>query len=141
MVIRDQDDAEVYAPSANVDMDGWKQYAMARMWGDADIYPGMCVEIVTTNRQYLKAKYDGKWLVRATSHQMDRQQYQTMLSLARPPSTDSAQTSTVTGPSGRSLGTPVADQTLTSTRLRLGRYHDAAAGCRRGPTRNVASIL
>ena len=87
VVIRDQTDAKVYADSANVDMDRWKQYAIARMWGDSDIYPGMCVEVVSTNKQYLKAKYDGKWLVHATSHQMDRQQYQTMLSLARPPAT------------------------------------------------------
>jgi hypothetical protein len=54
------------------------------MWGDADIYPGMCVEIITTNKRYVRAKYDGKWLVRGTSHSMDRQSYQTMLSLARP---------------------------------------------------------
>lgn len=85
VVVRDQTDAKVYADSANVDMDRWQQYAVARIWGDSDIYPGMCVEIVSTNKQYLKAKYDGKWLVRNAAHQMDRQQYQTMLSLARPP--------------------------------------------------------
>ena len=50
-VIKDQDDAKVYAAAADVDMDRWKQHAMARIWGDADIYPGMCVEIVTTNRR------------------------------------------------------------------------------------------
>ena len=86
-VIKDQDAVKIYADSGNVDMDRWKQYAIARIWGDADIYPGMCVEIVSTNKQYLKAKYDGKWLVRSTSHQMDRQQYQTVLNLARPPGT------------------------------------------------------
>jgi hypothetical protein len=83
-VVADQDAARVYTEAGNVDMDRWKQYALARIWGDADIYPGMCVEIVTTNKQYLKTKYDGKWLVRSTSHQMDRQSYQTLLSLARP---------------------------------------------------------
>ena len=86
-VINDQEAAKVYADAANVDMDRWKQYAIARIWGDADVYPGMCVEIQTTNKQFLKAKYDGKWLIRSTSHQMDRQQYQTILNLARPPST------------------------------------------------------
>jgi hypothetical protein len=86
VVIADQDAAKVYADAGNVDMDRWTQYALARVWGDADIYPGMCVEIVTTNKAYVKPKYDGKWFVRQTNHQMDRQSYQTMLSLARPDS-------------------------------------------------------
>jgi hypothetical protein len=84
VVVRDQDAAKVYTDAGNVDIDRWKQYALARIWGDADIYPGMCVEIVTTNKQYLKTKYDGKWLVRQVSHSMDRQSFQTLLSLARP---------------------------------------------------------
>ncbi len=86
VVIADQNAAKVYADAGNVDMDRWTQYALARIWGDADIYPGMCVEIVTTNKTYVKPKYDGKWLVRQTSHTMDRQSYQTMLYLARPDS-------------------------------------------------------
>ena len=73
--------------SGNIDMDRWKQYAIARIWGDADIYPGMCVEVITTNKAYLRTKYDGKWMVRQTSHNMDRQSYQTLLSLARPSGT------------------------------------------------------
>jgi hypothetical protein len=91
VVIADQDAAKVHAESGNIDMDRWKQYAMARIWGDADIYPGMCVEVISTNKAYLKTKYDGKWLVRATSHQMDRQSYQTLLSLARPSGTAQVQ--------------------------------------------------
>jgi len=87
VVIADQDAAAVIAQSGNIDMDRWKQYAMARIWGDADIFPGMCVEVVSTNKAYLRTKYDGKWIVRSTSHQMDRQQYQTLLSLARPSGT------------------------------------------------------
>jgi hypothetical protein len=83
-VVADQDAAAVYANSGNVDIDRWTQYALARIWGDSDIYPGMCVEVISTNKAYVKPKYDGKWLVRSTSHQMDRQSYQTMLNLARP---------------------------------------------------------
>jgi hypothetical protein len=84
VVIADQDAAQVYADSGNIDMDRWKQYAVARIWGDSDIYPGMCVEAITTNKQYLRTKYDGKWLVRSVSHSLDRQQFQTLLGLARP---------------------------------------------------------
>ena len=86
-VIRDQDEAAVYVTSADTTMDTWKQQAIARIWGDADIYPGMCVEIVTTNRRFMRDKYDGKWMVRAVGQQADRQQYQTALYLCRPRST------------------------------------------------------
>jgi hypothetical protein len=86
-VIDNQDAATVYTSAADVDMDSWKQFALARCWGDADFYPGMCVEVVTSNRRYLKTKYDGKWLIRAVLHNMDRQQFQTMLYLTRPAST------------------------------------------------------
>lgn len=85
-VIENADAATAYVEASSNNLDAWKQSALARTWGDADIHPGMCVEVVTTNRRYLKAKYDGKWLVRGTSHQMDRQQYQTMLYLVRPSS-------------------------------------------------------
>lgn len=78
--------ATAYVDANTNDLDSWKQSALARTWGDADIYPGMCVEVVTTNRRYIKTKYDGKWLVRGISHQMDRQQYQSLLYLVRPSS-------------------------------------------------------
>ena len=82
--------ATAYVTAESTDFDAWKQTAMARIWGDADIYPGMTVDVVTTNRRYVKAKYDGKWLIRGSSHQMDRQQYQTMFYLVRPSSSASA---------------------------------------------------
>lgn len=88
--------ATAYLNAEAADMDTWKQSAMARVWGDADVSPGMCVDVVTTNRRYIKAKYDGKWLVRGASHQMDRQQYQTMLYLVRPASTAAVSTSSYT---------------------------------------------
>lgn len=86
VVIESPDAATAYLDAGVNDLDSWSQSALARIWGDADLYPGMCVEVVTTNRRYLKAQYDGKWLIRGTSHQMDRQQYQTMLYLVRPDS-------------------------------------------------------
>jgi hypothetical protein len=111
IVIADQDAAKVYADSGNIDMDRWTQYALARIWGDADIYPGMCVEVITTNKAYLKTKYDGKWLVRQVAHTMDRQSYQTLLSLARPDGKTTVSTPTYVPfwqaqPIGQELGRP-----------------------------------
>jgi phage protein D len=90
LVIADQDAATAYVDADRSDLDTWKQSAIARIWGDADIYPGMCVDVQTTNRRYMRNKFDGKWLVRASSHKMDRQQYQTLLYLVRPASTTAA---------------------------------------------------
>ena len=87
IVVDNQDAATVYTNAATRSMDRWQQYAMARVWGDADLYPGLCVEIVSTNARYMRNKYDGKWLIRATSHSLDRQQFQTMLLLVRPDNT------------------------------------------------------
>jgi hypothetical protein len=83
-VIRDQTESATYLAALDSVTDDWSQHAMARIWGDADLYPGMNVEVVTTNTRFLRDKYDGKWLVKAAAHQMDRQQYQTLLYLCRP---------------------------------------------------------
>jgi hypothetical protein len=81
--VRDQDEATAYISAADNDINGWRNHAVARIWGDSDIYPGMCVGIVTvTSGRY--AKNDGRWLVRGVSHQADRQSYQTQLVLSRP---------------------------------------------------------
>jgi len=87
VVIESQDAAQVYVNAATSSIDRWQQYAMARVWGDADLYPGLCVEVVSTNTRYMRTKFDGKWLIRQAIHQMDRQQFQTLLSLVRPNST------------------------------------------------------
>jgi hypothetical protein len=87
ILVRDQDEAQVYIEAADRRFDGWKQHAIARIWGDADILPGHVVNVRTTNRRFLRDKYDGKWMVRATEQQADRQQYQTMLYLMRPDTT------------------------------------------------------
>jgi phage protein D len=83
-VIRNATEAAIYTEAAKSRMMEWKQRADARMWGDADIYPGMCVDVVTANRAYLRAKYDGRWVVQAVQHKMDTSQYQTNLRLVRP---------------------------------------------------------
>ena len=62
----------------------WKQQATARIWGDADIYPGMSVDVITANPTYYRSKFDGRWLVVKTQHKMDTSQFQTQLSLIRP---------------------------------------------------------
>jgi hypothetical protein len=82
-VIRNAEEANLYVDTRS-EIDSWKQSALARMWGDADIYPGMCVEVTTSNARYLRQKFDGRWLVVGTTHSMDAQQYQTMLALRRP---------------------------------------------------------
>ena len=83
-VIRNAEEARIFTESAKSKMMDWKQRADARIWGDADIYPGMCVEVITANTQYLRTKYDGRWLVQAVQHKMDTSQYQTYMRLCRP---------------------------------------------------------
>lgn len=79
--VRDQDEASVFITAADSSISSWRIHAVARIWGDADIYPGMCVSIQTSTTY---SKNDGRWLVRSVSHQADRQQYQTQLLLSRP---------------------------------------------------------
>ena len=81
------EEADIYANGEASRPSSWDQSADARMWGDSDIYPGMCVDVVTSNTRYLRQKFDGRWLVQAVGHHMDVQQFQTQLSLVRPSST------------------------------------------------------
>ena len=85
-LVRDQDEAAQYLTGLDTSMHDWKQAAVARVYGDADIFPGMCVNVITTNRRYLRDKYDGKWLVRVVSHKADKQSFQTQMYLTRPSS-------------------------------------------------------
>ena len=85
--IRNADEATLYANAAAHRIEEWNQSAEARIWGDTDIYPGMCVDVITSDPRYYRDKYNGRWLVRAVSHKMDIQQFQTMLHLVRPFST------------------------------------------------------
>lgn len=81
------EEANVYANAPKSKISEWKQFAQARIWGDCDIYPGMCVDVITTNTRFVRQKFDGRWLVRGVTHQMDTKQFQTMLVLARPSNT------------------------------------------------------
>ena len=84
-VITSNEEAKLYVNAANSRLGQWLQYASARIWGDADIYPGMSIDVVTTNTALNKGnKFDGRWLVRGAVHQMDTSQYQTNLLLSRP---------------------------------------------------------
>jgi hypothetical protein len=108
-VVRDQDEATTYISAAESTITGkkWRSHAIARIWGDADILPGMCVSIVTTSSGY--SKNDGRWLVRSVSHSADRQQYQTQLMLSRPDNWV---------PSGLIAYRPFWEEDMTSTRAR-----------------------
>ena len=83
-LIRDQEEAQTYLKAFDTRADGWAESGVARIWGDADLWPGMCVQVLTSSKRYYTPKGDGKWFVRAVGHQADRQQYQTILFLTRP---------------------------------------------------------
>jgi hypothetical protein len=87
-LIRDQVEAKVFIDAWQTRADGWSESGVARIWGDADIWPGMCVDVVTASTKYFKPEGDGKWFVRAVGHNATDQQYQTMLFLTRPPKED-----------------------------------------------------
>ena len=82
-VIRSAEEAKIYVNASEAE-ESWKQKATARIWGDADIYPGMSVDVITANPTYYRSKFDGRWLVVKTQHKMDTSQFQTQLSLIRP---------------------------------------------------------
>ena len=81
--VRDQEEAAAYITAADNDISGWRIHAVARIWGDADIYPGMCVGVMTVATEVLQATTAGGSL-ESVSHQADRQSYQTQLVLSRP---------------------------------------------------------
>jgi len=83
-VLHSQPEAKAYMDGMDVRLDSWGQTAVARMWGDADIFPLMCVNIVTVKETFVYSKYDGKWLVRTVGHKADNQSFQTILFLTRP---------------------------------------------------------
>lgn len=110
-VIRNAAEAAIYTEAASSRMMEWKQRADARIWGDADICPGVCVDVVTSNRAYLRAKYDGRWVVQVVQHKMDTSQYQTNLRLVRP-SSDVQITSATYKPFWQALGRPYPTMSL-----------------------------
>lgn len=83
-VLQSQPEAKAYVDGMDVRIEAWGQTAVARLWGDADLFPMMCVDVVTTKETFRYAKYDGKWLVRSVAHKADNQSFQTVLFLTRP---------------------------------------------------------
>lgn len=82
--IRDQAEAQTYISAYGTKTDGWAELAVARIWGDADIWPGTTVDVVTASERFYRPAGDGTWLIRSVAHQGDRSQYQTLLFLTRP---------------------------------------------------------
>lgn len=83
--VRSQEEAETYLNALTKGLTNWHKQSSARIKGDALIYPGVCVEIVTSDATRDKS-FDGKWLVLGVQHKMDNQSFQTQLSLSRPDS-------------------------------------------------------
>jgi hypothetical protein len=83
-VIRNAEEATVYVNSDISDSSNWAQQAKARIMGNASLFPGMSVEILTTQRNYFPGKFNGRWFVRGVQHKMNRQDFQSNLILARP---------------------------------------------------------
>jgi hypothetical protein len=83
-VIRNAEEATVYVNSDDSDSSNWRQTAKARILGNASLFPGMSVDVMTTNPSFYPGKFNGRWLVRGVQHKLDRQQFQTNLMLARP---------------------------------------------------------
>ena len=71
---------------ANADeaQDSWNQQATARIWGDTDIYPGMCVDVVTANPTYVPLQVRRPLARHQGPAQDGHQQFQTQLTLIRP---------------------------------------------------------
>jgi hypothetical protein len=84
LVVRSREEAEIYIGTSDHDAGSWKQQATARALGNASIFPGMNVDIRTSNPAYWRDRYSGRWLVRGVQHKMDMQSFQTQLVLARP---------------------------------------------------------
>lgn len=83
-VIRDPEEARLYLNAEDSLVDRWKQRATARVLGNAQLYPGMSVDILTKDTRFYRGKFNGRWLIRSVQHSMDRSQFQTNLKLARP---------------------------------------------------------
>lgn len=81
---RGPEEAKIWANQRTSLTASWGQQATARVLGNANLFPGMCVDIYTSNPKWYKGQYNGRWLIRAVTHSADRQTFQTQLKLARP---------------------------------------------------------
>lgn len=74
-------EAQVILTAAESSVLRWPQQAKARIRGDASVYPGLIVNVVSGTATF---NFNGRWLVVMVSHSMNRQAFQTELSLVRP---------------------------------------------------------
>lgn len=80
--IQTSDTAKLVQEQSRKD-DLWDQHAVARIRGNAAIFPGMIVNINTGIVSSLEDSYDGLWCVSAATHEMNSSSYQTALVLFR----------------------------------------------------------
>lgn len=90
LVIRSTTEAEIFASTHDTLSSEWKQQATARVLGNATLFPGMSVDVYTSNPKYFRDRYNGRWLIRGVQHNLNKQSFQSQLLLARPDSSISA---------------------------------------------------
>lgn len=84
LVIRDRDEANIYETAFDLADSYDTQQASVRLYGEADLYPGMSVDVTTSNYRLWRGRFDGRWLIDSTTHKLDRASFQTQLKLSRP---------------------------------------------------------
>jgi hypothetical protein len=86
VIARSPEEATTYVNAPQYTTTSWPQQASARVLGNANLYPGMSVNIFTSNPKFYRNRYNGRWLIRGVQHIADRQTFQTQLALCRPDS-------------------------------------------------------
>ena len=139
--VRNSDEAEVYANSTSHMAANWSQQATARVLGNATIFPGMCVDILTSLPKYQREHFNGRWLVRGVKHSADRQTFQTQLTLCRPDSSAGVSTTPYVQFWNQPTGSdPIHNPTqsvTTYSRSRPNLVLETLAHVAKGPTTGV----
>lgn len=86
LVVHSRGEADAHLAAENLKDRMMEQKAEARLWGEADLHPGMSVDVRTSNTRYYNRMFNGRWLIAAVTHILDRSQFQTQLKLERPDS-------------------------------------------------------
>lgn len=84
VILRDRNEAEVFRTAFEQTEAFDNQRASVRLYGEADLYPGMAADITTSNYRLYRGKFDGRWMIQAVTHKMDKTSFQTSISLLRP---------------------------------------------------------
>jgi hypothetical protein len=83
-VILGKAEADIYETAYNLADSYDTQTSSVRLFGEADLYPGMGVDVTTSNYRIYKGRFDGRWLIDSVTHKMDRSSFQTQARLSRP---------------------------------------------------------